>query len=145
MHIEKGMVTQVVGEYVEVQSTPSSPCSKCGAKDSCLASTDGKMKSIQILNTLSAKKNDLVSFKIEEKGVIISSLLLYAFPVFSLLVGLVIGSKNNKLIGVDKDGAAAIGAIIGILLSLVIIKIITNFLNKKNIFAPALISIDDNF
>ena len=144
MHIERGLVTEVAGDYVQVESAPSSACSNCGAKGSCLVSSSGKMKSISILNTVSAKKNDIVDFKIEEKGVIISSLLLYAFPVVSLVAGLVTGSKYNLEMGLDKDGAAAIGAIVGFILSLIVIKIITQFFNKSNIFAPGLLAIVDD-
>ncbi len=144
MALETGIVKTVKGNSILVETEPNSGCSSCHAKASCMAGSADKKRSIWIKNTLKAEVGDPVTFRIEEKSVIYSSVLLYLFPVIMLIAGLIIGSSYHKVLDLDKDISSLSGGIIALVLSFLLIKFVSDRLKNKKTFLPVLTGIEKN-
>ena len=141
MDCEKGIVIETTSRRILVESDASDMCSSCEARHACMAGEQKKRK-IWIENTLGAGVGDTVSFVIKERSVIISSILLYLFPVLALIGGALAGSNYNFFPGLDRDASAAIGGVIALVAVLVIVWIISKIISRRSLFAPVLIGIE---
>ncbi|HOO72427.1 MAG TPA: SoxR reducing system RseC family protein [Spirochaetota bacterium] len=138
---EKGIVIETSSRRILVESDASDMCSSCEARHACMAGEHRKRK-IWIENTLGAGLGDTVSFVIKEKSVIVSSILLYLFPVLALIGGALAGSNYNSLLGLDRDASAAVGGIIALAAAVVIVWIVSKIISRRSFFAPVLIGIE---
>jgi len=143
MRIECGIVTDVKNDSVLVESAPETGCASCAARGSCMVGSEVKQRSIWMKNSIGAVKGDIVSFKIEERGVVIASLLLYLLPVLMLIAGALTGTELNKFFDLEKDLAAGIGGILGLVLSFILIRIFSFFTRSSDIFSPVLLEKSD--
>ncbi len=141
MHIERGKVKEIRGTQVLIETDPENMCLCCPAKDNCIAAEDQKMRILLIENTINAQKGDLVTFTIEEKGVILSSFLLYALPVILLLTGVILGNRIDFIPIQDAELRSGFLGAVGLAVSFVIIKIVSRFTAKSKIFRPLLLEV----
>lgn len=145
MAVEKGIIKEIKGSMVQIEVEHGSGCSSCHVKSACMMGSNSKMRSIWIENNINADIGDSVAFNIEEKGVILSSLILYLFPVIFLITGVVISNIYSDSFKIEKDLASAFGGFIGFIFAFIIIKILSPVLKKNKIFTPILIeTINDN-
>lgn len=145
MRIEQGTVVQIEGGRVLVEANGETFCAACEARNSCLMDSASHKRHIWIDNTIGARNGDGVSFKIEEKGVVLSSMLLYLLPVVllfsgALFFGLAAPVWQWKY---DSELLAVIGGFAGLLVYVIILKVLYPFIKKRNIFAPVLVSNED--
>lgn len=141
MHKECGLVTEVSSEKVKVESAPDAGCASCAARGSCMTGSEQRVKVIWIKNTLGAVKGDMVFYAVEEKGVVTGALLLYLMPVLFLLAGGIIAPQMSLFDGMDPELASAIGGVTFLVISFFLIRIISGFFNRKDLFAPRLLEI----
>jgi len=139
MAVENGVVRTVEKRNVLVEIEPGAGCGSCEAKGACMMGTSGKSRTIWIENSLHADVGDRVSFKIEEKGVVLASIILYIFPVIMLVAGLVIGGRYSHLFGIDSDLASGVSGACGLAAAFIIIKIFSPRIKEKKAFLPILL------
>jgi len=90
---ESGKVTRIIGPgLAEVEIKASSACAKCGI---CHFDQGGTLL-IEAKNDIGASAGDAVEIDIPEGNVVLSSLLLFIFPIIAfftgyLLYGIVLG------------------------------------------------------
>jgi len=143
VHKECGLVTEVSSGKVKVESAPDAGCASCAARGSCMTGAEQRVKVIWISNTLDAVKGDTVFYGVEEKGVVTGALLLYLMPVLFLLAGGIIAPQMSLFEDMDSELASAIGGGTFLVISFFVIRIISGFLNRKDLFAPRLLEIVD--
>ncbi|MCP4130713.1 MAG: SoxR reducing system RseC family protein [bacterium] len=142
--LEQGIIIEEKNSTVLVEAEPQGSCSTCAIKGHCMMGTVDKKRTIWIENTIGAKKGDPVSFRIEARGVVLASSLLYLFPVILLMLGLVSGYLLYDRISMERDLASALFGFAGLILAFIIIKLISGITQKKQMFAPTLVEITKN-
>ena len=142
MYLENGIVVAVDGENITVELDACSFCKSCAAREGCMVSDNPRKRTLIMKNSLGAHEGDLVSFSVEEKGVVLASLLLYLLPVVLLISGLFVG-RQVRIFGVDSDITMTITAIIFLLISFSIIWIFSFYTRKNKNFIPVLHNIVD--
>jgi len=141
MHIECGTVIELNKGKILVESAPETGCSSCAAKGTCLTGGDSRKKRLWIENTLGASPGDMVSFRIEEKGVVLASVLLYLLPVIFLVGGAVAGAMLAPDMAMETESGSAVGGIAGIILAFIFIYVVSKIKRMKNLFSPVLLEI----
>ena len=142
MNIEIGIVVQVQGNRILVEAESGAGCACCAAKDGCITRDDRRKRVLWMDNTLDAGTGDRVCFRVEERGMILASVLLYLVPVIFLFIGIVAGSYLYVRMGMDQDIAAIILGLAGIVLSFVFIRLVSPRISASRVVQPALVSIE---
>ena len=87
---EKGIVVGITSKNISIESYRDKACSLCGQKKGCGNSLWGKLlnhkKVIQIETDEKVKIGDIVNFHYDEKLLLKISLIIYFFPLISLLI-----------------------------------------------------------
>lgn len=138
--MERARVIEVKGDKAVIVVEGGDACASCSAKHVCL-SLGGTSKQLTIDNTLSARQDDIVEFTIDERGVVLSSVIVYLTPLLALIAGIVAGSRFHADFGLDGDAAGALGGLAGVGVALVVIRLLTPLLKNKTVFVPRMISI----
>lgn len=138
---DRGVVVDIIGSKMVLECSPIDMCVSCVAKEGCLMSADGKVRSITMENSINAKKGDTVLFEVDSSGVVTASLVVYLIPVIFLFIGLYAGYRFNEYLMLDKDGASAILGVLFFILSFVAIKIFSLVAKDSSIFQPRAIKI----
>ncbi len=135
--MEKARVLEIHGNKAVIEADGGGDCSVCSARHVCL-SLGGTSRRITVENSLGVKPGDMVEFVIAEKGIVLSSLIVYGIPIIGMMAGVIAGSVVLTPLGLDSDASGALGGLAGITLSLLIIKLISVFIGRKTVFTPRL-------
>ncbi|QTA77890.1 Putative transcriptional regulator, ResC family [Desulfonema limicola] len=127
---ENGVVIKTGKAKAWVKTIKSSACAGCASHDSCEAAKEAEVEAI---NTIGAKTGDNVVVGFETGSLIKVSMMLYLFPVFTMIAGAVIGSKLAPVYNIDESVMSAIFAFSFFFLSFICIRLTGNLLsgNKK--------------
>jgi sigma-E factor negative regulatory protein RseC len=140
MSAETGTVIELVGNEARVVMNGSNACRSCAARQAC-STLGGNSKTLMIKNILNALPGDRIEFTIEEKGVIISSFIVYLLPLLFLILGMVIGSSFHAQFARDQDVTAMLGGLAGLCFSFILIKTFNHLFRKKTLFMPKMLRI----
>lgn len=85
-------VVAVEGEYALVEASRVSSCDGCSANGGCgtalLAKVFGNRRSVvRVVNSVRAERGDRVVLGLPERALTFGSLLLYIFPLFTMILG----------------------------------------------------------
>ncbi len=136
MALECGTVVRVEEERVLVELSAQGMCASCSAREGCVSLSDGRKRQIFLQNTLNAAMGDMVEFRVEERAVILSSLLLYLMPVLFLVAGVILGYRYYGLIGMDQDLASGLAGIIFLVLAFLLIRLLNYFVSGGSSLQP---------
>ncbi|HSD63581.1 MAG TPA: SoxR reducing system RseC family protein [Ignavibacteriaceae bacterium] len=97
--IEEGIVNSVKNGMAEIFLTGSGYCESCTAKIVCRNVDSGK-KSLTVDNNFGGKVGDKVRISVKGKRILQATFLLYGFPVFIILFGILAGMQifNDELV-----------------------------------------------
>ncbi len=140
MHREAGVVVEVSGGQALVESEATSFCASCEARDTCRGG-EGKKRRIWIRNGPGAEKGDCVIYEIRERDVVLSSVLLYLFPVASLIGGSAAGYTYHEMIGLDRDLGAGVFGIGGLIVSFALVWTASKIFMRRGVFAANMVEI----
>ncbi len=143
MALECGTVVEQRADRVLVEASPNDACGACAAKESCFFGDKSKMRNLWMKNGIGASKGDRVEFSIAEGVVVRISMLFYAVPVIFLIGGILLGMRGNGIFRVDSELGSAIFGSAGLLLSVLIIKLVSDRVQKRKSFQPLLLRIID--
>ena len=135
--MEKAQVIEIHGNKAVIEAEGGGACASCSARHACL-SLGGTSRRITVENSLGVKPGDLVEFVIDEKGMVLSSLIVYGIPIIGMMEGITAGTVLITPLGLDGDASGAFGGLAGIIVSLLIIKFISVFIGGKSVFTPRL-------
>lgn len=133
--MENARVIDIVGDFALVEAAGGEACASCAARHACL-NLGGSSKRLSIRNSLSARPGDMIEFTVDERGVVLSALIVYLVPILMLLAGIVAGNRLHGSLGLDGDAAAALGGIAGVGVSLLMIKCVNPLVKNKVLFTP---------
>ncbi|MBW4935783.1 SoxR reducing system RseC family protein [Marinobacter sp. F4206] len=115
MITENGTVIALKDDRAWVQTIRQSACESCSARSGCgqrvLASaTSGRANQVLVANTVRARVGDEVTIGIDEQALLGASLIVYALPLFLMVLASIAGHRWS--------GGADLWAIIGALMGL---------------------------
>ncbi|MFH0883495.1 MAG: SoxR reducing system RseC family protein [bacterium] len=114
---EVGVVVSAESEIIRVRPQSSIVCEACGSKSLCFP-TDGRDTTVEAINRAGAVPGDIVSLSQGEGIRITAALILFGLPVTATIGGTLIGMQNSA----DPNGGAAVGAIAGLALGLLLVR-----------------------
>ncbi len=119
---EFGTVVEDTGEYAQVEIARKSACGGCSDRGGCGTSIverlfERRTIRVRALNRIGAGSGERVVVGLTHRSLVQSSLAAYLVPVLALIFGAVSGRQLGQ--GEAGEGLAAIGAVTGLLLSLV--------------------------
>jgi len=141
MAFESGTIVDVRENRVLVEASPNEACGACSAKESCLMGDTSKMRKLWMHNGIGAARGDRVEFSIGEGTVVGISLLFYFLPVLFLIGGILFGLKANRFFHVDSEPGSVIFGIVGLVFSVLVIKLVSGRVQKRKSFQPILIKV----
>ena len=132
---EYGEVVDIQGDTAFVRFRRTSACGKCHA---CGMLSGQNEIVVCVPNTQGAKIGDDVAVSIMTKKALRASVIAYIFPLFMLILGVVLGWLLSDVWHLFKntDTVMAVCAIIFVLLSFLLLKIALPLYNKtvKNVY-----------
>ena len=131
MDTEVGWVKAVEEDKVVITLKAGSQCSRCGARMVCAAGSGQPVRELKIPNTLGARVGEKVEITYRESSRIVQAFLLFIVPILFLLTGYVVGRS-----AFGTEGAAAASAFVGLLVSLGLLRIINNIVEKRQVYIP---------
>jgi len=144
MNIECGIVIEikadtVLGDTALVESDPLSFCGSCASMDTCKVKLRGRRRKVWMKNDIKAEVGDKVKFETNPKANIILALIYYLLPVILLLIGALFFGQFSDIYDIEPDIAAAIGGVIGLILSFLIIYVFSHLFTNKGCFFPRIV------
>lgn len=130
--IRAGQISESKNGRLRVTFCRPEACAKCGA-------CEGNKKQTDIWVNGEGKVGDIAMVDLPDKTVVLASLTAYGLPLVLLLAGLIIG----HLISPQSDIASVIGAIIGLCVSLIFLKITEKARSKSEDWNPRIIEITE--
>ncbi|MFH1729748.1 MAG: SoxR reducing system RseC family protein [Pseudomonadota bacterium] len=140
MSREQAFVHKTKEDVAIVYVKRSTACEHCNSKSVC-QTIDSGMNEIKVKNSISAKEGDTVIIELGSTKVVKASLLVYGLPIFSFLIGAIFGFSFSNILSISKDSAALIFGFSAVCISIVIIKLVSNKLEKSGTFTPDIIKI----
>lgn len=139
---ESGRVVAIDDDGVWVETTNKTLCGSCAAEKGCGQSllarwvnSHGYLKALfNGRDPRTIRINDVVDVGIPEDVVVTSSLIIYLLPLLLLLAGAVVGGE-----AIGGDAASAVGALLGLLLGAVVVKIYSHAVKHNRRIQPVLL------
>ena len=122
MTIEQGVVVRIENGQTWVRTVRSEACSGCGVQGACHTLGGGKEAEVVVHNDMGAEIGDRVDMEVPTGSVIKATSLMYLVPIFFLLVGAVGGQELAPQLGWTESLSAVIFAVIGLGMSMIIVK-----------------------
>lgn len=99
--IEEGIINSVKNGMAEILLTAGYYCGQCSAKVVCKCEDIGK-RSLIINNNFGGKEGDKVRISVKGKGILEATFLMYGFPVFLFLLGVLTGTQifNDEILAI---------------------------------------------
>jgi positive regulator of sigma E activity len=130
MH-EIGVIKSIDGIFARVLIGRKSSCCESCEKESCDIPEDGV--ETEAINEIKAKVGQKVKVVMKSHTYIKGALVLYALPIFAFISGAVLGEMHlsNLIRGIDPELLAALVGFCALFTSLIIVKLMTNRMEKK--------------
>ncbi len=114
---EIGKIIEIKENTAIVRFEAKANCEGCKL---CLLNDQEKTATIEVLNTIKAKKDDLVKIIIPEKMVLYSSFIIYIVPLLCLFAGYFLGKYFLSYFVsqlADSEVTGIIGSLLGLFIS----------------------------
>lgn len=138
MVTENGIVIKTAQNTAWVKTIRTSACEGCASKESCESAKEGQVEAV---NTVGAKQGDAVVVGFDTGSFVKISMLLYLFPVFSMIAGAVIGSHLAPIYGFDNTNCTATFSFSFLFLSFLLIRFISGRLSGDRKYQARIVKI----
>lgn len=140
---EQAVVLSTEGEQALLEIQRNQPCGLCGATQGCGISLWSRVfgqrrSTFSSHNQLQAKVGERVVVGVEEGALLKGSLLAYAAPLLLLCVGALLGS-NLSDVQSGKDLYGGLGALLGLGLGLVSVRVYTAVQRGSGRYQPVML------
>lgn len=140
MVIEEGIVIELKEGQVLIQMDRTEACEACPTAHVC--QSDGNKMVMRAKDPLGASVGQTVKVSIEPANFIYPAFWVYGFPLLSLIGGAIAGNLLAHWLKSPKDQLfSALGAVIGLALSLFVVKGFNTRLEKGLEYLPIVIEI----
>ena len=117
---EAGIVISQKGDFLDVSLIKSEACAKCRA---CMAGMSKQEMRLVARNLCGAKIGDRVRIELDDGAFLVSSLVMYGFPLIMLLLGIFAGFLLSRVfVYIDPEILSVLCGISLLSLSFVLIK-----------------------
>jgi len=124
---EIGRIKMIKGRHALVEIKPTTFCRQCGNQSGCAVFNSSGTKLISAKNPIGAKEGEWVKVVFSERKEVLSSIILFLFPVFALIIGVIL--------------AGILGGIISFGFAFFLLRMVDNYLLKKEVFLPEVVSV----
>ncbi len=128
---EEGIVKKAWGNKALVLTDRKAQCGHCTARGFCEMLGGGKEMLSEALNPIGAKAQDVVKIGIPAGTVTRASMVCYMIPAMGIVGGAALGYCVGKLYGFHLDFSTLIGSLMGIGISLICVRLLSNVLSKR--------------
>lgn len=135
--MEQGIVVEISGTKVLVETGIASLCGSCAVSHSCVIGADGAKRRLWMDNDRGAHVGDEVTFDIADRAVIMSALIVYLLPAGMLIAGIMAGA----MAGAESDLPMLAGGVAGLLLAAATARVLSGIMSKKKVAVPRLVDI----
>ena len=141
MNEEMGTVRAVKGETALVVTDRQSMCGQCVAKSYCHMLGGGKEMIAEAINPIGARPGDTVTIGIPSGTVTKASFVVYMIPAIGLVGGAALGYVTGTSSGLDYNITTLAGCLVGLGISLIVVRLLSNILGKRPSYRPEIIKI----
>jgi sigma-E factor negative regulatory protein RseC len=139
MAIEQGIVKEIKGNKVLIETEPAAGCDSCPMNKKCVVVAEDSRRNLWALSSIQLEQGERVEFTIEGKNLFYTSVLIYLIPAILLLIGAVLGASLSDLWGLDKDLRAFLGGSLFFLCSWFMVRLISSRMEKSTASMPLVI------
>jgi positive regulator of sigma E activity len=140
--MERGVVVKIEDDRILVETEPDLCCEGCAVGGSCAIGAEAPKRRIWMDNgSPRALPGDEVEFHVAQKAVVAASSLFYLFPVVMLIAGLITGAVLDDQFHLEREASTALFGGTFLVMSFLIIKAVSVFINKRGIYKPILVGI----
>lgn len=133
--VHEGKVIDIKGDKAKIEIQRGSACNHCGG---CKIGDKNHHFVLNIENKIGVKVGDIVEVDMENQNIVTASLIIYLIPLFSLLIGAILGGKvamNLNIINY-KDIISALSGIMFLIFSFLGIHLLEPKFKKDLNFSP---------
>lgn len=138
MVTENGIVIKADQNTAWVKTIRSSSCEGCASKESCESAKEGQVEAI---NAVGAQSGDAVVVGFDTGAFVKISMLLYLFPVFSMIAGAIIGTHIAPVYGFDDTNCTAAFSFSFLALSFLLIRLVSSRMSGNTRYQARIIKI----
>jgi sigma-E factor negative regulatory protein RseC len=109
---QTGVVVGIEGDKAKIKMQRHTACGDCGA---CQVSESQLKVVLEAENTVGAKTGDFVEVDMEAVDFLSAVVVVYLFPLISLIIGIFAGYYGFLLAGFPDKASQGFGAVVGIL------------------------------
>jgi sigma-E factor negative regulatory protein RseC len=140
---ETGRVVGIEDQALWVETIRRSTCGSCVAQKGCGQGlmnkvTDGRRNQLRVLlGSLAADSfqlNDEVEISIPERALIVGSMMVYLVPLFTMIAGMALAAQYRP-----GDVTAALGALSGFLMGMVVVRLHAMYIQNKPAFQATVV------
>ncbi|MFW2440730.1 MAG: SoxR reducing system RseC family protein [Arenicellales bacterium] len=116
---EQGVVVSLQGRYASISSlTQSGGCQSCTSKGICGSALmqplfGGKQRLLVAENSINARPGDQVTIGLNRIALVLSSLMVYLFPLLMLILGAITGEAIANSAGIENAEFVSILSALG--------------------------------
>lgn len=132
MNETEGIVQEARNNKALVTTDRQAMCGQCTAKSFCGMFGGGEEVLTEALNPVDAKAGDTVKIGVPTGTVVKASMVVYAIPTIGIVGGAALGYYIGKSYGSDVNLSTLIGSLVGIALSMISVRFLSNILCKKS-------------
>ena len=129
----RAVIVQIEGQYAFVQASQANGCEQCNGKGCGAGKLSqlfcSKPRQFQVDNSINASVGDEVIVSVAEGSVLRGISVVYLLPLLLLVMGAMLGNTWVEQPG-QRDGYAAVGAMLGLAAGFVIAKWISSRQNR---------------
>lgn len=118
-------------------------CDHCSSRNICNPPEEGKEFTIEVDNPVGAHEGDIVEIGLARGALLIASLWAYFIPALLFIVGIAIGYLflSQFIFVLNRELLGLIAGVLLLIVSLIILRVVNNWLGKKKTFHPTITSI----
>jgi sigma-E factor negative regulatory protein RseC len=141
MVIEEGIVVELRDGQVLISMERTEACDGCPTTNICKA--DGNRMIMRAKDPIGVSIGQKVKVAVEPANYIYPAFWVYGFPLLSLIGGAIIGQLVSILLEqkIHSQLFSALGAVVGVALSLIVVKWFNSRLEKGLEYLPVIIEI----
>jgi len=142
---ETGTIVEADDQYAWFEASSSNSCSHCSASQGCGTASlqkwfKRKPNRLRVMNLQHLQAGDRVVIGIPEHALVTGSFLIYIVPLFSLIIGAIIGGSINDMMGWShRDGISILLGVTSLVVSFSWLKKLLHNSDKNSRYQPVIL------
>ena len=138
---EEGIIIKTDIDTAWAKTIKGSSCEACSSKDSCSEMQSGKEMLVEAYNPVGAKTGDKVVLSFATTSLLKAMFMLYIFPIICMIAGAFTGHNLAFKYNYNDSFLSALFAFLFFSLAILLIRLRSEKMAKKNAYKPKIIRI----